>query len=264
MQGELAPGSKINEPQLSKLYGISRGPLREAIRRLEGCKLVEIKANVGARVVELDIQKAIEIYEIREALEGLACGLAAERATASDCDQLRALLARHEAQIESEDGKRYYQKEGDLDFHYLIVSLSGNTRLFNLLCDELYHLLRLYRVQTSSQPSRPAQAFKEHHRIVDAIEERDSVLAELLMRRHIASAKATLLAQLESDSGARSNRRNALYSTKHRQNQDRTKIAPRLRSRRKTLEKSTTVSFTPRSTHENFSGRQISPSVKRQ
>ncbi|HAU08108.1 MAG TPA: GntR family transcriptional regulator, partial [Gammaproteobacteria bacterium] len=73
--------------------------------------------------------------------------------------------------------------------------------LFNLLCDELYHLLRLYRVQTSSQPSRPAQAFKEHHRIVDAIEERDSVLAELLMRRHIASAKATLLAQLESDSG---------------------------------------------------------------
>ncbi len=71
-------------------------------------------------------------------------------------------------------------KEGDLDFHYLIVSLSGNTRLFNLLCDELYHLLRLYRVQTSSQPSRPAQAFKEHHRIVDAIEERDAMLAELL------------------------------------------------------------------------------------
>ena len=99
VRGELSPGSKINEPQLSKLYGISRGPLREAIRRLEGCKLVEIKANVGARVVELDIQKAIEIYEIREALEGLACGLAAERATSADCEQLRALLARHEAQI---------------------------------------------------------------------------------------------------------------------------------------------------------------------
>ena len=176
VQGELAPGSKINEPQLSKLYGISRGPLREAIRRLEGCKLVEIKANVGARVIELDIQKAIEIYEIREALEGLACGLAAERASSADCVQLRALLTRHEAQIESEDGKRYYQKEGDLDFHYLIVSLSGNTRLFNLLCDELYH------------------------RIVDAIEERDAMLAELLMRRHIASAKATLLAQLDHDS----------------------------------------------------------------
>ena len=200
VRGELSPGSKINEPQLSKLYGISRGPLREAIRRLEGCKLVEIKANVGARVVELDIQKAIEIYEIREALEGLACGLAAERATSADCEQLRALLARHEAQIESEDGKRYYQKEGDLDFHYLIVSLSGNTRLFNFLCDELYHLLRLYRVQTSSQPSRPAQAFREHHRIVDAIEERDAMFAELLMRRHIASAKATLLAQLDHDS----------------------------------------------------------------
>lgn len=197
VRGELAPGSKINEPALSKLYGISRGPLREAIRRLEGCKLVEITANVGARVVSLELRQAIEIYEIRESLEGLACGLAARHASAADCEQLRALLARHEREIESEDGKVYYQKEGDLDFHYLIVSLSGNARLFKLLCDELYHLLRLYRVQTSSQPSRPAQAFKEHHRIVDAIEDKDSELAELLMRRHIASAKLTLLEQLE-------------------------------------------------------------------
>lgn len=197
VRGELPPGSKINEPQLSKHFGISRGPLREAIRRLEGCKLVEITANVGARVVSLDTGQAIEIYAIREALEGLACGLAAQHATSADCEQLRSLLARHEREIESEDGKVYYQKEGDLDFHYLIVSLSGNARLFNLLCDELYHLLRLYRVQTSSQPSRPAQAFKEHHRIVDAIEDGDAELADLLMRRHIASAKATLVAQLD-------------------------------------------------------------------
>ncbi len=196
VSGEIAPGSKINEPQLSKQFGISRGPLREAIRRLEGAKLVEIRPNVGARVIALDTRKAIEIYEIREALEGLACGLAAQHATAEDCTQLRALLARHEHQIDSEDGKRYYQKEGDLDFHYLIVSLSGNTRLFNLLCDELYHLLRLYRLQTSSRPSRPQQAFKEHHRIVDAIEDGDAELADLLMRRHIASAKATLIQQL--------------------------------------------------------------------
>ncbi len=55
VKGELAPGSKVNEPQLSKQYGISRGPLREAIRRLEGCKLVEITPNVGAKVVSLNI-----------------------------------------------------------------------------------------------------------------------------------------------------------------------------------------------------------------
>ena len=199
VKGELPPGSKVNEPQLSKQYGISRGPLREAIRRLEGCKLVEITANVGAKVISLNNKQAIEIYEIRESLEGLACRLAAQKAAPEDCRSLRDLLAKHEQQIQSENGRLYYQKEGDLDFHYLIVQLSGNSRLFNLLCDELYHLLRLYRVQTSSSPSRPVQAFKEHHQIVDAIESHDGELAELLMRRHISSAKAALIRQLEPD-----------------------------------------------------------------
>ena len=197
VKGELAPGSKVNEPQLSKQYGISRGPLREAIRRLEGCKLVEIKPNSGAKVISLNKVQAIEIYEIRESLEGLACRLAASKASAEDCARLRQLLANHEAQIQSENGRLYYQKEGDLDFHYLIVSLSGNDRLFKLLCDELYHLLRLYRVQTSSGPSRPEQAFKEHHQIVDALENNDCELAELLMKRHISGARKTLMSQLE-------------------------------------------------------------------
>ena len=199
VKGELPPGSKVNEPQLSKQYGISRGPLREAIRRLEGCKLVEITPNIGAKVVSLNIRQIIEIYEIRESLEGLACRLAAEEASKEDCRSLRDLLTNHEQQIQSENGRLYYQKEDDLDFHYLIVQLSGNSRLFNLLCDELYHLLRLYRVQTSSSPSRPVQAFKEHHQIVDAIENGDGELAELLMRRHVASAKETLMQQFESE-----------------------------------------------------------------
>lgn len=197
VSGELAPGTKINEPQLSKHYGISRGPLREAIRRLEGCKLVEIRANAGARVISLNKAQLIEIYEIREVLEGLACGLAATRASALDCQQLRQLLDRHEQQIRSENWRAYFQKEGDLDFHYQIVQLSGNARLFELLCDELYHLLRLYRHQTGGEPSRPEQAFKEHHQIVDALENGDRELAELLMKRHIQSAKQTLINQLD-------------------------------------------------------------------
>ena len=204
VNGELTPGSKINEPRLSRQYGISRGPLREAIRRLEGCKLVQVKPNVGAKVVSLNESQAIEIYEIREVLEGLACRLAAERAERQDCADLRALLVTHEAQIESENGRLYYQKEGDLDFHYLVAQLSGNSRLFNLLCGELYHLIRLYRVQTSSVPSRPTQAFKEHHQIVDAIEQADGELAELLMKRHIAGARKTLLNQLDQTGKAAS------------------------------------------------------------
>jgi len=196
INGEMLPGSKINEPQLASRYGISRGPLREAIRRLEGCKLATVTANVGAKVISLNQAQAIEIYQIREALEGLACGLAATRASTADCDQLRELLTRHEAQIRSDNWRAYLQKEGDLDFHYQIIRLSGNARLFHLLCEELYHLLRLYRRQTGTEPSRPEQAFKEHHHIVDALENADQELAELLMRRHITGAGDTLLSQL--------------------------------------------------------------------
>ncbi len=157
---------------------------------------MQITPNVGAKVVSLNSAQAIEIYEIRESLEALACRLAASRTTADDCLKLRQLLANHDKQIESENDRLYCQKEEDLDFHYLIVQLSGNTRLFNLLCGELYHLLRLYRVQTSSGPARPKQAFKEHHQIVDAIQNQDAELAELLMKRHISGAKKTLLTQL--------------------------------------------------------------------
>jgi DNA-binding GntR family transcriptional regulator len=196
VKGEIAPGAKINEPQLSKQYGISRGPLREAIRRLEGCKLVEITANVGAKVVSLSTSQIIEIYQIREQLEGLACHLAAQRVTPTDCADLRSLLEKHEREIQSENGLLYYQTEGDLDFHYMIVQLSGNSRLFDLLCGELYHLLRLYRCQTSTQPFRPEQAFNEHHQIVNALEKQDGELAEFLMKRHIGHAGKTLLNQL--------------------------------------------------------------------
>jgi DNA-binding GntR family transcriptional regulator len=78
----------------------------------------------------------------------------------------------------------------------MIVQLSGNSRLFDLLCGELYHLLRLYRCQTSTQPSRPEQAFNEHHQIVNALEKGDGELAEFLMKRHIGQARETLLKQL--------------------------------------------------------------------
>lgn len=193
VKGEIPPGSKINEPQLARQYGISRGPLREAIRRLEGCKLVEIKPNAGARVIALSIAQLLEIYEIREALEGLSCRLAAERATPEACERLRELLVAHEASIRSEQGQRYYQGEGNWDYHYQLVRMSGNQRLFDLLCGELYHVMRLYRVKASTTPKRPAQAFKEHQHILDAIEKRDGELAELLMRRHIRGAKDELL-----------------------------------------------------------------------
>ncbi len=189
VRGEIAPGSKISEPELARVYGISRGPLREAIHRLEGQRLLVRVPHVGARVVSLGQSQLIELYEIRESLEGMACRLAAERMTQTDVDELRRVLEAHERDEAFQAGRGYYQQEGDFDFHYRIIQGSGNQTLVKLLCDELYQLVRMYRIQFSSTPNRPRQAFSEHHRILDAIAERDGELAELLMRRHIAASR---------------------------------------------------------------------------
>lgn len=196
ISGELAPGTRLREPSLSEQYRISRGPLREALQRLASRKLVQIRPNAGATVMTLDLAQAIEIYQLREALEGLACELAASRVSPEDCAELRALLDSHEAQIRSADWQRYHQEAGDWDFHYRLVQLSGNRRLFSLLCEELYDVLRLYRRQTSVEPRRPSQALRDHQHIVEALEAGDGELAGLLMRRHIASARRSLSRQL--------------------------------------------------------------------
>ncbi|MBS99732.1 MAG: GntR family transcriptional regulator [Oceanospirillaceae bacterium] len=190
--GELLPGQKISEPGLAKLYGISRGPLREAIRRLEGWRLIERKPHVGARVVQLSARELIEIYRVREALEGMACRLAAEHMTAEEIASLKALLDSHELSIEQQEGRSYFQKEGDLDFHYRIVQGSKNAKLQELLGADLYHLVRMYRYQFSVSSSRPKRALKEHRQIIDAIESRDAELAEMLMRRHISAARQNI------------------------------------------------------------------------
>ena len=192
VKGEIAPGSKISEPELARTYGISRGPLREAIHRLEGQRLLVRVPHVGARVVSLSHAELIELYEIRESLEGMACRLAAERMTGEEIDELRRVLDTHERDAAFQAGVGYYQQEGDFDFHYRIIQGSGNRTLTQMLCGDLYQLVRMYRIQFSATPNRPRQAFAEHHRILDAIAERDGELAELLMRRHIAASKRNI------------------------------------------------------------------------
>ncbi len=194
--GDIPPGQKISEPELARTYGISRGPLREAMRRLEGLRLIERKPHVGARVVKLSVKELIEIYRVREALEGMACRMAAEFMPDDEIASLRDLLDEHERSVEQLDGRSYFQKEGDLDFHYRIVQGSRNAKMLELLGSDLYHLVRMYRYQFSVSSSRPMRALKEHRQIVDAIAARDPELAEMLMRRHISAARKNIEARL--------------------------------------------------------------------
>lgn len=192
VRGELRPGDKMSEAELATRYGVSRGPLREALRRLEGRKLITRIPHVGVRVAALSPAEIIQIYQVREALEGMACRLAAERMSDEEIQGLRDLLAQHEQQTDLQEGRAYFQSEGDFDFHYRIVKGSQNEVLMQMLVGELYHRVRLYRYQSSVTEGRPKRALSEHLRIIEAIEARDGEVAEILMRRHISAARRNI------------------------------------------------------------------------
>lgn len=186
--GNLVQGAKITEDELAKNYGISRGPLREALRRLESIRLLVRVPHAGMHVVTLTPEIMEEIYTVREALEGLSAKLAAERMSDDEIESLDALLLKHKNSIQQSQGKEYFQREGDLDFHYRIAKASNNNLLIELLSSELYQLLRMCRQRSSQTPERPLRALKEHKQIVEAIANRDAELAEMLMKRHISGA----------------------------------------------------------------------------
>lgn len=189
--GRIAPGEKLNEPKLAEQFKVSRGPLREAIRRLVAMRLVHHVPHVGATVVTLELDDIIELYEVREALEGKAAALAAVNMNNKQINDLHDLLQVHREHYESNSGE-YMQAEGDFDFHYQIIKGSGNALLTRQLCDELYHLIRMFRYQTSRFKARSNRALIEHEQLVYAIEQRDPQMAEMLMRRHIARAKDSI------------------------------------------------------------------------
>ena len=133
VSGELEPGAKISEPELAKRFEVSRGPLREAMMRVEGLGLIERIPHVGARVITLCEEKLIELYSVREALEGMAARLAARYITAEELMGLEGLLLTHSKHIDQVEGASYFHQHGDFDFHYRIIKASRNSKLEALL-----------------------------------------------------------------------------------------------------------------------------------
>jgi DNA-binding GntR family transcriptional regulator len=199
VEGKITAGSKISEPELAKQYSVSRGPLREAIMRLEGLGLIERIPHVGARVITLTQQGLVDLYAVRESLEGMAARLAARSISDNEIEALEQLLSQHSEHINKVEGASYFHQQGDFDFHYRIIKASRNNKLINLLCHELYHQLRMYRYQSPRSHSRPVAALKEHMFILEAIKNRDEELAEMLMRRHISRSRILIEQQIDDE-----------------------------------------------------------------
>jgi DNA-binding GntR family transcriptional regulator len=190
--GNIKQGAKIIEQNLAQSFNTSRGPLREALQKLENINLIERKPHSKTQVITLNFELMRDIYQMRELLEGFAARLAATNMTQKDIDNLYRLLDKHSQIIKKNAHTSYLQQEGDLDFHYYIFAKCGNKMLINYLEHKLYQIIRMCRQRTSNMQQRVDTALNEHYLIVDAIYNRDGEFAEILMRRHISGAWRSL------------------------------------------------------------------------
>src|SRR5258708_29175865 len=173
LAGELASGAKISEPALAKQYGVSRGPLREALHRLQERKLITRSPNQGPRVVKPSAAVLAELFVVREALEGMAARLAATNATDAEIARLRAAVTENAVGLDGgKDVGAELDERQDQDFHFAIAQCSRNPMLIELLFAQLYPLLRLYRGQRPPVRPQRRRAGIGRERIVAAIEDR--------------------------------------------------------------------------------------------
>jgi DNA-binding GntR family transcriptional regulator len=180
LDGELPPGHRLRSDVLANELKVSRTPVREALRKLETEGLVDASRS-GLVVRQSSEEDLVEIFYLREALEGMAARLAAENATRAEIDELHALFEDMEAVAARGDIALVRKLTGE--FHLLVCRASHNKRLIQSLQGLLDHV-RQAQSSTLYMPGRPADALKEHRALLRAIEKRDPDLAETLARQH--------------------------------------------------------------------------------
>lgn len=185
MDGQLPPGQRMREQELSERLRVSRTPVREALSRLTADGLLVLQPRSGLAVAELDDAGVIELYETREALEGTAASLAARYANPRDIAALRAILETEAVAPENP----VLQARHNRTFHAAVLAAAHNRFLLKSL-QALHDALSLLGPTTLASPGRRAQAQAEHRRVLDAIERRDSAAAATEMRAHIRHGAA--------------------------------------------------------------------------
>ncbi|GAA4702620.1 DNA-binding transcriptional regulator, GntR family [Promicromonospora umidemergens] len=184
LEGELVPGQRLIESELVERFAASRAAVRDAFGRLEGEGLVERVQNRGARVRVIPFDEAIEITEVRRALESLCAGKAAEHVTDAEIAELRGVAGQMDAAATSGDVGEYAMLNRRL--HARIHEISGQRTARTLIVRLRGQLVR-HQYRLAMKPGRPAKSVKEHMAIVEAICGRDRGAAEAAMAAHIDS-----------------------------------------------------------------------------
>jgi DNA-binding GntR family transcriptional regulator len=186
---ELAPGAWVDEQALAEEFGISRTPLREALKVLAAEGLVQLKPRRGCYVAQLSEQDLDEIFPVMALLEGRCAEEAARRATAADLQRLTEIHGDLERFAAANDADHFF--EANQVFHNALQDLAGNHWLTHLI-DETRKFIKLTRRDSLNLEGRLRQSLAEHRAILAAVQQRDAREAGRLMHDHLLSGRAAL------------------------------------------------------------------------
>lgn len=197
-KGVLKPGERLMEIQLAEELGVSRTPVREAIRKLELEGYVVMLPRRGTYVSSLTIRDVNEVFEIRTSLESLAAALASERITDEEMDNLQRFLVQFANDIKSGDMEHIV--DTDMKFHDALYQASRNNRLVGIISNLRDQLTR-FRTTSMSYPDRLKASLNEHRSLVEAIAQGDAKAAKAAAEFHMEQSEKTLLKAMEKLQG---------------------------------------------------------------
>lgn len=194
LDGKLLPGERLNEFQLANRFGMSRGPLREAMRSLNARGLVDVVRNRGVFVRQVPVQEALEIYDLRSALFGLVGRVLVDKLTEEMLGVLKDYLQKMDRHSADGDFESYYPV--NLEFHAYLVDSTGNKTLareYRSFIDRLH----LCRARSLVQAKGLSMSNYEHHEMVDALAAGNVQRAQEAFFRHVQRAKFRFMSTLD-------------------------------------------------------------------
>ncbi|MFD7292073.1 GntR family transcriptional regulator [Streptomyces sp. NPDC059897] len=198
ISGELPPRSSLSEMTLSQTFGVSRTPIREALKQLQIEGLVEVRPRVGTFVAVPSRREITELFQMKELLEGAAARLLAFRGNVPEVERLAANMSAADEAVRAGDSEQYEKLVHD--FHELIMVGADNSKLeahYRTLMNQLAYA-RLVRTSLS-QPGRLSESDHEHHRVLDLIRAKDGDGAERVMREHVRRSHQALMAGMDDE-----------------------------------------------------------------
>ena len=182
--GSLVRGQKIDEKHLSELMGVSRTPVREALRVLHSDGLVDLIPHKGAYVTQPSIGEVCDLFEVMSVLEGTCAKLAAPQMTKEDLKKIQTLHRNLEKHFQNKDHEAYLETNHHL--HVMIQELSGN-KVLNDVLNGLRQKVLLYRHRQLYHKDRFEKSMQEHRLILEALRKGDPSSAEDLMKKHLSN-----------------------------------------------------------------------------